>query len=397
VYPYAELQEAAGGWSEDRKLGSGGSGVVYRGQLASGTPVAIKRLGEEAAAATRGGTAEEAWRTECSLLATTVHPNVVPVLGSSSDGPELLLVYGYMSEGSLEQRLTRSMPGRKPLSAVQRLPILSDVVRGLAHLHSIGIIHRDIKPANLLLDHGLKARIGDFGIARALESGAGSRPGGTRFAGTATGVRSAPGTLVYMAPEYLKGGAPTPRVDAFALGLVVLETLTGRQASLPSTEYEAGTPDAPEGFPNLLELFHEEMDEADGLVRRLDPHAATDAGAWDELLPQVRFLHAIATRCLEPLRKKRTEVIDLVADFETLRQHAEQVKPPVLDEFCCPLSMELMVEPVSTADGQTYERASIEAWLKHSDLSPLTMAVLEHKFLTPNLALKRLIAQAHPA
>ena len=124
----------------------------------TGTPVAIKRLGEEAAAAPRGGTAEEAWRTECGLLATTVHPNVVPVLGSSSDGPELLLVYGYMSEGSLEQRLSRSMPGRKPLSAVQRLPILSDVVRGLAHLHSIGIIHRDIKPANLLLDHGLKAR-----------------------------------------------------------------------------------------------------------------------------------------------------------------------------------------------------------------------------------------------
>ena len=81
---------------------------------------------------------------------------------------------------------------------------------------------------------------------------------------------------------------------------------------------------------------------------------------------QVRFLHSIATRCLEPLRKKRTEVIDLVADFETLRQHAEQVKPPVLDEFCCPLPMELMVEPVSTAAGQTYERASIEAWLKHS-------------------------------
>ena len=114
----------------------------------TGTPVAIKRLGEEAAAATRGGTAEEAWRTECSLLATTVHPNVVPVLGSSSDGPELLLVYGYMSEGSLEQRLTRSMPGRKPLSAVQRLPILSDVVRGLAHLHSIGIIHRGKRPGN---------------------------------------------------------------------------------------------------------------------------------------------------------------------------------------------------------------------------------------------------------
>ena len=66
---------------------------------------------------------------------------------------------------------------------------------------------------------------------------------------------------------------------------------------------------------------------------------------------QVRFLHSIATRCLEPLRKKRTEVIDLVADFETLRQHAEQVKPPVLDEFCCPLPMELMVEPVPEATG----------------------------------------------
>ena len=86
------------------------------------------------------------------------------------------------------------------------------------------------------------------------------------------------------------------------------------------------------------------------------------------------------------------QVLALVGEFEELRSVAERARPPARDEFCCPLSMEVMVEPVSTADGHTYERASIEAWLRDHDVSPLTGETLQHKFLTPNLALKRLIA-----
>ena len=76
---------------------------------------------------------------------------------------------------------------------------------------------------------------------------------------------------------WCRGGLVESLPRPLARRLVVLETLTGRQASLPSTEYEAGTPDAPEGFPNLLELFHEEMDEADGAWAPLEPLAATCA------------------------------------------------------------------------------------------------------------------------
>jgi eukaryotic-like serine/threonine-protein kinase len=88
-------------------------------------------------------------------------------------------------------------------------------------VHAYGVVHRDVKPANVLVDNGLTARIGDFGIARSL----GRNAGGV----TATHVHTvaAQGTCLYMAPEYLKGIC-SPLVDSFAFGLVVLELLTVR-------------------------------------------------------------------------------------------------------------------------------------------------------------------------
>lgn len=110
------------------------------------------------------------------------------------------------------------MPGQSPLSAPQRLIILSDVVRGLAHLHELGLVHRDIKPANLLLQcvqSGLLARIGDFGVARAMEAEArvaGSTTLVSRSRTSHTTRADVAGTLVYMAPEYLKSATCTTKV-----------------------------------------------------------------------------------------------------------------------------------------------------------------------------------------
>ncbi len=108
-----------------------------------------------------------------------------------------------------------------PLTANERILVLSDVARGLVYLHSeVCVIHRDVKSANVLLDRGCQRRIGDFGIARSLnDNNAG-------IAITHMETERVIGTQVYMATEYMKGEL-SMKVDAFAFGLVVIETLTG--------------------------------------------------------------------------------------------------------------------------------------------------------------------------
>ena len=115
-----------------------------------------------------------------------------------------------------------------PLTANERILVLSDVARGLTYLHSeVRVIHRDVKSASVLLDKGCRGRIGDFGIARSLnDNNAG-------IALTHMHTEHVMGTQVYMAPEY-KNGELSTKVDAFAFGLVVLETLTGYAVCSPA-------------------------------------------------------------------------------------------------------------------------------------------------------------------
>ena len=398
TFAYALLTSATADWAESRRLGGGGFGSVYRATLPSGTPVAVKRLDEtlDESASSR---AFDAWHTELALLSQLVHPNVVPLLGASFDGDALCLVYQYCEGGALDQRLQQAIKGRPPLSARERLTVLSDVVRGLAHLHTSGLIHRDIKPANILLDGGgagsAVARIGDFGIARSApgEEGAAAHLAGGHGADRSRTFQGASvaGTLVYIAPEYLKGGACSTRVDAFAYGLVVLEVLTGKPAGSPTSVAPGG-----EVYESLLELWYEELlDAPNELMRMLDPlTGGGDSGAWAAHTTSVKTLHAVAQRCLEPIKKRRVEVAAIVPDLEAIREAVETTPDELRDEFCCPLSLEPMEDPVCAADGVTYERREIERWLEHHDVSPLTNAPLPHKFLSANLALKKLIAEA---
>ena len=173
-----------GGWSDEYKLGSGGSGSVYRAVI-DGTPVAVKRFHVDTASsgAAASGATNATWLTELQLMTSTSHSNVVPLLGASSDGPAVCLLYEFCDGGSVEQRLARALPAwPQPLSPSQRIIILSDVCRGLAHLHNLNVVHRDIKPANILLQQvqsGCLARIGDFGVARAMETEAHTLGSGT--------------------------------------------------------------------------------------------------------------------------------------------------------------------------------------------------------------------------
>ncbi len=164
------------------------------------------------------------------------------------------LVYDLMEGGSLQARLAcRSSGALVPLTANERILVLADVVRGLTCLHSeVLVIHRDVKSANVLLDRGCQGRIGDFGIARSLKDNG----GGITF--THVQTEHVIGTQVYMAPEYHRGDELSTKVDAFAFGLVVIETLTGYAVCSPAP-----------GHCDFLSMFQDEIDTTDNLVAHL--------------------------------------------------------------------------------------------------------------------------------
>ncbi len=215
-FKFADLLAATGNF--EKQLGAGGSGSVFQGTLkSSATHIAVKKL--EFAAGSEMQVALAHMQTEVQVLSQATHPNIVPLLGWSNDGEAPCLVYALATGGSLQDRLMCCENG-VPLTSKERILVLSDVLRGLAYLHAeVRVIHRDVKSANVLIDHGCVGRIGDFGIARSVRDTCGV---------TATQLQTqAPmGTTIYMSPESVRGEL-SYKVDSFAFGLVMIETLTG--------------------------------------------------------------------------------------------------------------------------------------------------------------------------
>ena len=162
----AALSKATSNYSA--RLGSGSAGSVFKGVLTSGTQIAVKKLLD----ATEHGHREQMY-TEVEVLSCVQHVNIVPLLGWSEEATPCV-VYALMEGGSLEDRLACKGGGRAPLTASERMIVLSDVARGLAFLHTeVRVIHRDVKSSNVLIDSGCHGRIGDFGIAKCVSSGNG--------------------------------------------------------------------------------------------------------------------------------------------------------------------------------------------------------------------------------
>jgi interleukin-1 receptor-associated kinase 4 len=305
-YMYQYLSIATNNF--EKRLGSGGCGSVFQGVLASGTRVAVKRLelGVAAGAGAAGLSMTDQMRTEVEVLSQVQHVNIVPLLGWSKDGMAPCLVYALMEGGSLQDRLAcRGSGALVPLTANERILVLSDVARGLAYLHSeVRVIHRDVKSANVLLDRGCQGRVGDFGIAKSLnDNNAG-------IAVTHMQTEHILGTQVYMAPEY-KNGNLSMKVDTFAFGLVIIETLTGLPVLSPAV-----------GHRDLLSMFEEDLDNPTKLLSHLDRRAC-----WDQHKPErIGRVHSIAERCLEARRTRRPELVELIPELEEVRRGTEALQ-----------------------------------------------------------------------
>ncbi|KAK2998149.1 hypothetical protein RJ639_025035, partial [Escallonia herrerae] len=211
-----ELQVATDTFSNKNILGRGGFGKVYKGRLADGTLVAVKRLKEER---TPGG--ELQFQTEVEMISMAVHKNLLRLRGFCMTPTERLLVYPYMANGSVASCLRERPPSEPPLAWPKRKGIALGSARGLSYLHDHcdpKIIHRDVKAANILLDEEFEAVVGDFGLARLMDY---------KDTHVTTAVR---GTIGHIAPEYLSTGKSSEKTDVFGYGIMLLELITGQRA-----------------------------------------------------------------------------------------------------------------------------------------------------------------------
>ncbi|KAB5529980.1 hypothetical protein DKX38_020061 [Salix brachista] len=211
-----ELQVATDTFSNKNILGRGGFGKVYKGRLADGSLVAVKRLKEER---TPGG--ELQFQTEVEMISMAVHQNLLRLRGFCMTPTERLLVYPYMANGSVASCLRERPPSHPPLEWPTRKRIALGSARGLSYLHDHcdpKIIHRDVKAANILLDEEFKAVVGDFGLAKLMDY---------KDTDVTTAVC---GTIGHIAPEYLSTGKSSEKTDVFGYGIMLLELITGQRA-----------------------------------------------------------------------------------------------------------------------------------------------------------------------
>lgn len=212
-FTYKDLFKATKGFQEDNLLGVGGFGRVYKGVLPkSNLEIAVKKISHES----QQGMKE--FVAEIVSMGRLRHRNLVQLLGYCRRQRELLLVYEFMPNSSLDKFLFGDK--KATLNWKQRFQVIQGVASGLLYLHDGWeqvVIHRDIKAANVLLDYELNGKLGDFGLARLYDHG--SNPQTTHIVGT----------LGYLAPELSRTGKATTQTDAYAFGAFLLEVACGKR------------------------------------------------------------------------------------------------------------------------------------------------------------------------
>ncbi|KAJ8528312.1 hypothetical protein K7X08_022004 [Anisodus acutangulus] len=214
LYNFESLAIATDNFSPENKLGEGGFGPVYKGELPDGQEVAIKRL------STSSGQGLLEFKNEILLIAKLQHTNLVRLLGYCTQGKERILVYEYMHNKSLDFFLFDNNK-KELLNWDTRFRIIEGVAQGLLYLHKysrLTVIHRDLKASNILLDADMNPKISDFGMARIFgrqESEA--------------NTKRIVGTHGYMFPEYALRGIVSTKTDVFSFGVLLLEIVSGKK------------------------------------------------------------------------------------------------------------------------------------------------------------------------
>lgn len=301
IFTYAELRTATRNFRPDVVLGEGGFGKVYKGWIdekghnpvksGTGKVIAVKKLNPESLQGL------EEWQSEVNFLGRLSHPNLVKLLGYCVEEKDLLLVYEFMSKGSLENHLFRRGAAFQPLSWILRLKIAIGAARGLAFLHTSEkqVIYRDFKASNILLDSHYNAKISDFGLAKNGPSGGDSH--------VSTRVM---GTHGYAAPEYVATGHLYIKSDVYGFGVVLLEMLTGQRAL---------DTNRPSGQHNLVDWAKPYLTERRKLARVMDPRLE---GQYPS--KGAKQAAQLTVKCLAPEPKNRPSMKEVVETLEQIQE-----------------------------------------------------------------------------
>ncbi|KAK4371925.1 hypothetical protein RND71_007309 [Anisodus tanguticus] len=363
---FHEIEEATWNFNPALKIGEGGYGSIYRGLLRH-TQVAIKMLHPHSLQ----GPSE--FQQEVNILSKLRHPNIVTLIGACPEA--WTLVYEYLPNGSLEDRLT-CKDNTPPLSWQTRIRVAAELCCALIFLHSCtarGVIHGDLKPANILLDANFVSKLSDFGICRVL-----SEEDFSENSTTLCNRTDPKGTFAYMDPEFLETGELTPKSDVYSFGIILLRLLTGRPAL---------------GIKNEIQYA---LDKGN-LKNLLDP----TAGDWPFV--QAKQLAHLAMSCCDKNSRCRPELSSEVwkvlepmrasCGASSFRMGSED-RCDIPSYFICPIFQETMQDPVVAADGFTYEAEALRGWLDSGhETSPMTNLMLSHKNLIPNHALRSAVQE----
>ncbi|KAM0844298.1 hypothetical protein ACQ4PT_049165 [Festuca glaucescens] len=273
-FAYKDLVSATSGFSDRMLLGKGGFGKVYKGVLQTlKQNVAIKRVSPES----KQGMKE--FIAEITILGHLRHRNLVQLLGYSRHKNELLLVYDYMPNGSLD-RVLHGQDRQQTIDWVCRFNIIRGIASGLCYLHEDWekvVIHRDIKTSNVLLDNEMNGRLGDFGLARLHNHGTDAHT--THLAGT----------WGYIAPELARLGRATKATDVFAFGVFMLEVACGRR---PIEVNDSGE-------PVLLTDWVTDAWESGSILRSVDPRLE------EYVREEVELVLKLGLLCSHPIHSAR--------------------------------------------------------------------------------------------
>ncbi|KAM1883570.1 hypothetical protein ACFX13_004916 [Malus domestica] len=296
-FSFRELQIATSNFSSKNILGQGGYGVVYKGCLPNRTMMAVKRLRDP------NFTGEVQFQTEVEMIGLALHRNLLRLYGFCMTPNERLLIYPFMPNGSVADRLRETGREKPSLDWNRRLCIALGAARGLLYLHeqcNPKIIHRDVKAANILLDASYEAVVGDFGLAKLLDR---------RESHVTTAVR---GTVGHIAPEYLSTGQSSEKTDVFGFGILLLELITGQKA------LDAGNGQVQKGMIlDLVRTLHEE--------KRLEVLVDRDLkGCFDAIeLEQCVELALQCTQSSPILRPKMSDVLKILEGLVGQSGHTE--------------------------------------------------------------------------
>ncbi|XP_030942285.1 probable L-type lectin-domain containing receptor kinase S.5 [Quercus lobata] len=289
-FKYKDLKKATNNFHESMMLGQGGFGVVYKGILQdkdhkSSTEIAVKKFSRDSIQS------KDDFLAELTIIHRLRHKHLVRLVGWCYEKGKLLLLYDFMPNGSLDKHLYEAS-NQNTLNWSRRYRILAGVASALHYLHNEydqKVVHRDLKASNILLDSDYNARLGDFGLARALDN--------ERNSYAELGLAGVPGTMGYVAPECFHTGRATPESDVYGFGAVVLEVVCSRSPGISINHHQR-----PYSLVDWVWMLHREGSIEEAIDEKLGN---------DYVVDEAKRLLLLGLACSHPIASERPQTQDI--------------------------------------------------------------------------------------